>query len=237
VHAIGARAERRVELRVMGELKRVTGKTNLLFEIAGAAVARPDGTVRDVVFPVAGEQTLRDLVREWQSGPMYRRSLRTTIRSSYAGHYRRMVPRLLDALEFRSNNATHRPVTEALAPVRRYATTRLRHIPAHETVPIEGVVRPLWREAVIDAGTGGEPRATRTRTRRPTSPRAARPTTRPSGCRGTPTRSSPACGRRCARAWPGSTPGCRTTRTSGSRVGAAAGSRSRRCRPAPIPRT
>lgn len=24
---------------------------------------------------VAGEQTLRDLVREWQSGPMYRRSL------------------------------------------------------------------------------------------------------------------------------------------------------------------
>jgi hypothetical protein len=161
VHAIGARAERRVELRVMGELKRVTGKTNLLFEIAGAAVARPDGTVRDVVFPVAGEQTLRDLVREWQSGPMYRRSLRTTIRSSYAGHYRRMVPRLLDALEFRSNNATHRPVTEALALLRRYATTRLRHIPAHETVPIEGVVRPLWREAVIDAGTGGEPRVNR----------------------------------------------------------------------------
>ena len=145
----------------MGELKRVTGKTNLLFEIAGAAVARPDGTVRDVVFPVAGEQTLRDLVREWQSGPMYRRSLRTTIRSSYAGHYRRMVPRLLDALEFRSNNATHRPVTEALALLRRYATTRLRHIPAHETVPIEGVVRPLWREAVIDAGTGGEPRVNR----------------------------------------------------------------------------
>ena len=92
VHAIGARAERRVELQVMGELKRVTGKANLLFEIAGAAVAKPDGTVRDVVFPVAGEQTLRDLVREWQSGPMYRRSLRTTIRSSYAGHYRRMVP-------------------------------------------------------------------------------------------------------------------------------------------------
>jgi hypothetical protein len=53
-----------------------------------------------VVFPVAGEQTLRDLVREWQSGPMYRKTLRTTIRNSYVGHYRRMVPKLLDALEF-----------------------------------------------------------------------------------------------------------------------------------------
>ena len=162
VHAIGARAERRVEKQAIGELKRVTGKTNLLFEIAGAAVAQPDGTVRDVVFPVAGEQTLRNLVREWQSGPTYRTSLRTTIRSSYAGHYRRMVPRLLDALDFRSNNAVHRPVIEALALVRRYAGTRLRHIPAHETVPIEGVVRSLWRDAVLDAGAdGGRPRVNR----------------------------------------------------------------------------
>ena len=162
VHAIGARAERRVEQQAISELKRVTGKTNLLFEIAGAAVARPDGTVRDVVFPVAGEQTLRDLVRERQSGPTYRTSLRTTIRSSYAGHYRRMVPRLLDALDFRSNNAVHRPVIEALALVRRYAGIRLRHIPAHETVPIEGVVRTLWRDALLDAGVdGGKPRVNR----------------------------------------------------------------------------
>jgi TnpA family transposase len=162
VHAIGARAERRVEQQAIGELKRITGKTSLLFEIAGAAVATPDGTVRDVVFPVAGEQTLHDLVREWQSGPTYRRSLRTTIRSSYAGHYRRMVPRLLDALDFRSNNATHRPVIEALALVRRYAGTRVRHIRAHEAVPIEGVVRPLWRDAVLDAGAdGGKPRVNR----------------------------------------------------------------------------
>jgi TnpA family transposase len=162
VHAIGARAERRVEQQVIGELKRVTGKTNLLFEIAGAAVAQPDGTVREVVFPVVGEQTLRDLIRERQSGPTYRTSLRTTIRSSYAGHYRRMVPRLLDALDFRSNNAVHQPVIEALALVRRYAGTRVRHIPAHETVPIEGVVRPLWRGAVIDTGAdGGKPRVNR----------------------------------------------------------------------------
>ncbi len=162
VHAIGARAERRVEQQAIGELRRVTGKTSLLFEIAGTAITRPDGTVREVVFPVASEQTLRDLVREWQSGPTYRRSLRTTIRSSYAGHYRRMVPRLLDALDFRSNNATHQPVIEALALVRRYAGTRVRHIPAHEVVPIEGVVRPLWRDAVIDAGAdGARPRINR----------------------------------------------------------------------------
>ena len=40
VHHIGARAERRVERELLDDLKRVTGKQNLLFELAGAA-ARP----------------------------------------------------------------------------------------------------------------------------------------------------------------------------------------------------
>ena len=48
-------------------------QAGLLFQIAEAAVAQPDGTVREVLFPVVGEQTLRDLVREAKAtGPTYR---------------------------------------------------------------------------------------------------------------------------------------------------------------------
>ena len=64
IHHIGARAERRVDRELLDDLKRVTGKQNLLFELAGAALEQPDGIVREVVFPVVGEQTLRDLVKE-----------------------------------------------------------------------------------------------------------------------------------------------------------------------------
>lgn len=110
---------------------------------------------------VAGEQTLRDLVREWQSGPTYRKTLRTTIRNSYAGHYRRMVPKLLDALEFRSNNAIHRPVVEALALIKRHAANRQHYFPMDEVVPIDGVVRSLWRDAVIDTDGKGRQRVNR----------------------------------------------------------------------------
>lgn len=78
IHQIGARAERKVERELLDDLKRVTGKQNLLFELADATLAKPDGVVRDVVFPVVGEQTLRDLVREWKAtGPSYRTTLRT----------------------------------------------------------------------------------------------------------------------------------------------------------------
>jgi hypothetical protein len=57
IHHIGARAERKVERELLDDLKRVTGKQNLLFELADATLAQPDGVVRDVVFPVVGEQT------------------------------------------------------------------------------------------------------------------------------------------------------------------------------------
>ena len=115
IHHIGARAERRVDRELLDDLKRVTGKQNLLFELAGAALDRPDGIVREVVFPVVGEQTLRDLVKEWKAtGPTYRTTLRTVIRNSYKGHYRRMVPQILQTLDFRSNNQHHRPVIQAL---------------------------------------------------------------------------------------------------------------------------
>jgi TnpA family transposase len=162
VHHIGARAEHRVEKELLEDLKRVGGKQALLYRMAGAALGNPDGSVRDVIYPRVGEQTLHDLVREAEAtGPTYRTTLRATIRGSYRGHYRRAVLDLLAALDFRSNNEAHRPVIEALALVRRYAGTRVRHIPAHEDVPLEGVVRPLWRDAVVDADPHGRPRVDR----------------------------------------------------------------------------
>ena len=76
IHHIGARAERKVDRELLDDVKRVTGKQNLLFEIADASLGKPDGIVREVVFPVVGEETLRDLVKEWKAtGPTYRTTL------------------------------------------------------------------------------------------------------------------------------------------------------------------
>ena len=162
IHHIGARAEHRVERELLDDLKRVGGKQSLLFEVAGAALEKPDGIVRDVVFPVVGEQTLRDLVKEAKAtGPTYRTTLRTVIRNSYKGHYRRMVPQILQRLEFRSNNEHHRPVLSALDLLKRYADSKLQTFPAGEVVPIDDIVRGLWREAVVEKDAKGQQRINR----------------------------------------------------------------------------
>ncbi|WP_433235144.1 hypothetical protein ACQPYK_24805 [Streptosporangium sp. CA-135522] len=42
-------------------------------------------------------------------GPVYRRTVQTTLKASYTDHYRRGLIELLEVLEFRSNNTTHQP--------------------------------------------------------------------------------------------------------------------------------
>jgi Tn3 transposase DDE domain len=103
-----------------------------------------------VVFPVVGEQTLRDLVREWKAtGPTYRTTLRTVIRNSYSGHYRQVVPKLVETLTFRSNNEVHQPVISALELVKRYADTRLRFFPVRlGTAETEAILRRFTRSNV-----------------------------------------------------------------------------------------
>ena len=146
-----------------GRLQAVTGKVSVLFHIAEASVEQPDGRVREVVFPAAGgEQKLRDLVREYKSsGPAFRFQVHTYLRASYASHYRRMVPHLLQALEFRSNNATHRPLIEALELLRRYANSSQRLYPAREKVPLQGVVQPAIEELVVHKDAKGNQRVDR----------------------------------------------------------------------------
>jgi TnpA family transposase len=162
VHRIGSKAERRVEHELLEDLKRVSGKHSLLFRLADASLARPDGLVREVVYPIAPEAILQELVKEWRaSGPTYRRHLYRVIRNSYRLHYRRMVPRLLATLEFRSNNDRHQPLIQALALLKQYAGSALRTYPVEEQVPLEGVVPSQWRDAVREVGKDGQERINR----------------------------------------------------------------------------
>ncbi|MGH9021935.1 MAG: Tn3 family transposase, partial [Acidimicrobiia bacterium] len=156
VHKVNGRAERRVEGELMDDLKRVRGKEGILFRIAEASVAEPDGTVRQVVFPVAGEATLQDLVREAKANERaFRQRVRTVLASSYSAYYRRMLPSLLTALDFRCNNTAYRPTMDGLALLRRYTDrpARVKHYDSAEKVPIDGVVPREWRDAVVD-GSG-----------------------------------------------------------------------------------
>jgi len=159
IHRIGAKAERRVDKEIIAEFKRVEGKPNLLFLVAQASLTNPEGSVREVVYPAVSEQTLKEVVVEHQySGKNYRQKVYTVMHGSYGHHYRRMVPALLEALTFRSNNVLHRPVIEALELLKKYAEapSTQKYYPANETVPLEDVVKGNWLGLVVEPTKRGK---------------------------------------------------------------------------------
>jgi hypothetical protein len=156
-HRITVRAERRVVEELLEEYRQVRGKTGILFRIAEAAVDNPDGIVRDVIFPVADEQTFEALVKEYRaSGTPQNRRIHAAIRASYGSYYRRMLPRILAALEFRSNNATHRPLLNAIGAIQRDQGDSRQYF-ALSDIAVDDVIRPKWRDIVVeDAPDGGK---------------------------------------------------------------------------------
>ena len=105
VDKIRTRAENRVEGELVPDLKRVRGKHGLLFALAEAArrASRRDGPRGAVSGRAGGDAAAAGHGGQGQRAVFHQR-VRKVIRGSYSNHYRRMLPRLLDALEFRCSN-------------------------------------------------------------------------------------------------------------------------------------
>ncbi|MEV1243076.1 Tn3 family transposase [Nonomuraea sp. NPDC049750] len=153
VHRIKARADSKVTKELINAFKRVTGKENILFKVADAALGQPDDPVRAVIFPAVsgGEQTLRELVHEFKTkGPAYQTTVQTTLRASYTNHYRRGLIALLDTLEFKSNNTAFQPVIEAMKLIRRYAKAgNTTYYPRGEVAPEHRGTAGEWEDLVF----------------------------------------------------------------------------------------
>lgn len=162
VHKIDVRAEKRVEQEYLNEFKRVANKEGILYRIAEAAVERPDETVREVSYPIANEKLLREVIKEYKARtPAFRKQVQAIMRASYSHHYRRMVPEMLDILDFRSNNERYCPVMIALQIVKNYVHSPRKYYPDHEIPPIKEVVATKWREFVVEQDDDGTVRVNR----------------------------------------------------------------------------
>src|SRR3546814_778195 len=117
--------------------------------IASASIDDPSGRICDVIFPIAGKDKLAAIIKESQAKGALDRRIYKVMRRSWANHYRRMLPSLLSALEFRSNNAVWCPVLAALDWIRSKVDDGCRYVPPH-AVPGDEVIPARWRSSVID---------------------------------------------------------------------------------------
>src|SRR3546814_15000154 len=77
---------------------------------------------------IAGKDKRAAIIKESQAKVAFDRRIYKVMRRSWANHYRRMLPSLLSALEFRSNNAVWRPVLAALDWIRSKVEIGRAHV-------------------------------------------------------------------------------------------------------------
>nr|WP_207620960.1 hypothetical protein [Streptosporangium minutum] len=91
MHRINARADTKVTGDFVAELKRVSGKENILFKMTEAALESPESRVEDVIYPAVpgGCKTLVQLLHEYKAkGTSYRQHKQRVFKASCTDHYR-----------------------------------------------------------------------------------------------------------------------------------------------------
>ncbi|MGH3492815.1 MAG: Tn3 family transposase, partial [Sciscionella sp.] len=145
VHRINARADTKVTGEFVAELKKVSGKENILFKMTEAALGAPDDTVSEVIYPAVpgGVDTLLALLHEYKAkGSTWRQHRQRVFKASYTSHYRTGLIQILEALDFGSTNTVHAPMMEALTLIKRYkqdTTNRTKYYALGEHVPVDGI--------------------------------------------------------------------------------------------------
>jgi TnpA family transposase len=151
IHKIGRRSENRVNSKLISELKKAEGKQDILVELAQTVLSHPDGIIKDVVYPVITEETLKSIIQAGQAnGIAYKKQIHTFMRSSYQGHYRRMLAPILKVLNFHSNNTFNQPVIEALQVIKNHLESKSVYYPIDQDIPIQGVIKPGLQEIILE---------------------------------------------------------------------------------------
>jgi Domain of unknown function (DUF4158) len=157
VHRLESRAKKRVSEEILRQVQRAKPQDRLLYNIAVAALAEPEGLVKDVIYPIADESVLATLVETLDSGGLtFREQLHQRMRSSYVHHYRRMLPRLLSVLQFRGDAAHLAPLQKAIELLKTYADEPSSPYAADEVVPVEGAIATDWQATVTSETANGE---------------------------------------------------------------------------------
>jgi TnpA family transposase len=160
VHKMTKRADTRIGAALSETLQKAPGKLLRLYKIAKASLADRKKMVEDVIFPVASEDWLLELVQEVESKKSFKENVRKALHRAYSSHYRQMLPNLLNSLVFHTTTQ-HQPIMQALDVVKAYLKRKGTTYPKGIQVPLSGIVPSEWVPHVME-GAGETTKVTRT---------------------------------------------------------------------------
>ena len=155
IHKVKRKGEKKLNIEIIKDAKKVHGKNKILYEMSSAALSDPDSAIRQAIFPIVNEKTMKAIIEEYEAGEeSYLSKVHTQMKSGYSNHYRRMLLSIIQYLEFNSNNEQYKPIIEALEIIKKYVDERIVLYPKNEQVPIEDLIPNSLIHKVFDKKSG-----------------------------------------------------------------------------------
>ena len=146
VHKLESRSRKRAASEVIATAEESENHDQMLYQIAVAALAQPEGSVQEVIYPVANEAQLGTVVENLgEGGKSFKERFHAKMRRSYTRYYRRLLPLILNALEFRSDSRGLKPLLAAIKLLKASAELpSAKPYSAETDVPMDGVLSLDW---------------------------------------------------------------------------------------------
>ncbi len=144
------RAEKAIASEIAREAQSVYDKDKLLKDILVHALERPERAIGDVVFELISQPDAQRLIKATSKKGEWAHDVFTQMKRSWMGHYRPMLGKLLNVIEFRSNNQAYRPLIDALDWLNVNFKNRAKIRIGPDGPPINGIVPPKYRPAVVN---------------------------------------------------------------------------------------
>ncbi len=144
------RAEKAIASDIAREAQSVYDKDKLLKDILVHALERPERAIGDVVFELISPPDAQRLIKATSKRGEWAHEVFVQMKRSWMGHYRPMLGKLLNVIEFRSNNQAYRPLINALDWLNVNFKNRTKIRIGPDGPPINGIVPQKYRPAVVD---------------------------------------------------------------------------------------
>lgn len=156
IHKIDSKAVKRVEKEILNENRKIFSKNHVLSRLTELALDNPEGVIKDVIYPEFKPDILSELLKTLTIRDIsYKSRVYTVMKGSYSRHYRRMIPKLLDILEFKTNNQANIPILQGIEHIKEYFNLNIKFFRVNKILPVEGVLPSKWKKAVLEKDSHG----------------------------------------------------------------------------------
>jgi len=132
----------------------VDGKFEILLKLTNIALDKPDGVIKDTIYPEVSKELLEALVLDLSHrGNWYQKQIRNKMCQLYSMGNRKEILKLIMLFNFEGENSSDMEVLSAISLIKDNADSATQNYVINST-ELDSIIPENWRDLALDIGQG-----------------------------------------------------------------------------------